>query len=376
MKLCIATNEVGKPSERFVENHIKNLFGGQTCVIHRSGHTHLAPSFKISYQFETELPTFANKLFTFYKWKRYKVSDIPTYAEQQKIRDFLKQEHVSAVLAEFGPIGCLMYPIVTMIDLPIYTYFRGYDATLLLNNSRVRGTYRRLIPKMDGIFAVSPHLLENLKAAGVQWKQAHVIPSGVNTNAFKPEKNKSKNPLELISVGRFVEKKSPLLTIRAFSKLLSINPDIHMTMIGDGRLFTEAKEISVKLQISQKITFMGAQPHHVIRDKLSKASIFLLHSVTTEDGNMEGFPSAVQEAMASGVAIVSTRHGGIINFIEHERNGLLVDEHDLEGYVEQVQRLILDEELRSELAGNARRDAVNFFDRDKLYRKLESIICS
>ena len=68
-----------------------------------------------------------------------------------------------------------------------------------------------------------------------------------------------------------------------------------------------------------------------MRDRLARAAVFLQHSVTAADGNTEGLPTSIQEAMACGDVVVSTRHAGIPEVVVSGENGLLVDEDDADG---------------------------------------------
>ncbi len=223
---------------------------------------------------------------------------------------------------------------------------------------------------MNGVFAVSPHLLKNLEREGVTWKQAHIIPSGTDTNQFRPG---NKDPKLMMSVGRFVPKKAPDITIRAFASVNKKHPNMKLIMVGDGPLLENCKLLAKLLNVQNSITFTGSLQHNTICKYMSQASIFMLHSVTDNEGNTEGFPSVIQEAMASGCAILSTRHGGIPHFVEHQRTGLLSDEKDIDKFSQNMLDLIEKDKLVNELGIAARVYAVEHFDFRKLYKKVELI---
>ncbi|MCB1371311.1 MAG: glycosyltransferase, partial [Rhodobacteraceae bacterium] len=114
--------------------------------------------------------------------------------------------------------------------------------------------------------------------------------------------------------------------------------------------------------------------HDFVRERLSRATIFLQHSITAEDGNTEGLPTAIQEAMASGCAVVSTRHAGIPEAVEEGRTGLLVDEFDGEGFAAALRRVLASPEGAAEMGRAARETAVERFDFLKLHARLEATI--
>ncbi len=377
MKLAILQKKLGAASETFVTRHLNELNGGENVVIFQEfisddGIQNIS-KLKIKEDWVRKFPSIIRYPILLPRLIYYSSASVPLKHEQNRILDFLINENVDAVLSEFGTTAISLFPVLEKLNIPFFTYFRGYDASSSLTDWNIRYSYKRIIPRMAGIFAVSPHLLENLSNIGVKWKQAHVIPSGVNTDLFKfvPENKIQKR---LVSVGRFVPKKAPLTTIKVFAKVLQKHSDAELFMIGDGILLDAAKKLAFSLGVSKSINFMGQQPHQVIQKELSKASIFLLHSVTTKDGNTEGFPTAIQEALASGTAVISTRHGGILHFIKHKYNGLLVDEFDDVGYENAINKVLNDEQLRFDLMNNGRRTAEDAFDYKLLYNKLEEIL--
>jgi len=375
-KIAIVTGTYGATTETFVTRHVNHLNNGMTVVLCNVndyyGDSDLEkPVFRIKKNWWSVYPGLIRKLIQLPRLIYYGQTWMPDSKQKKNIQLFLKKHRVKSVLAEFGHHGCMILPVAEEIGIPVYTYFRGYDASIKLNDLQVRYTYRNLIPRMAGIFAVSPHLLKNLKEIGVKWNQAHVIPSGTDTQLFTPGK---KDPNLLLSVGRFVEKKAPDITLRAFAKMVSKYPNIRLVMVGDGPLLEKCRSLAITLGIDKSVIFTGAQPHHVVRDYMAKASFFLLHSVTDDNGNTEGFPSVIQEAMSAGCVVVSTRHGGIPYFITDGKSGILVDEFDLTAYTQILNNLLLDTKLQKSISKNARNDAISKFDYHKLYKKVESII--
>jgi len=373
-KIGIITGEINRISETFISRHINHLNDGNNVVIFLKGESNKnfsIPYHKIEQSWWESFPTLIQKPIKFIQALKEGYQHVPSKSERQKLKDFLIESEVDVILAEFGHLGCMVSPTAKKLGIPIYTYFRGYDASKKLHKWNIRHAYRKWIPQMDGIFAVSPHLLQNLRDIGITWKQAHVIPSGVDTESFVPNVKERK---KIVSVGRFVPKKSPHSTIQAFSKVLLKHPDAELVMIGDGELLESSIQLSKKLCVEASISFLGAQPHNMIREQLSTSSVFLLHSVTSKAGDTEGFPSAIQEALSAGAAVVSTNHGGIPHFITNGKDGLLVDEHDIDGYINAIDNLLLDDELLNQLVTNGREKAVRELDYKILYQKLEKVL--
>jgi colanic acid/amylovoran biosynthesis glycosyltransferase len=284
---------------------------------------------------------------------------------------FLKEHRAFAILAEYGHHGSNMAPIGAELGIPVFAYWRGFDASKRLGSPLRILSYRAALPRLAGYFAVSRSLLDNLAAQGIRHPNAHVIPSGVDTARFAPGAN---DPHLIVAIGRLIPKKRPDLTIEAFGRLAGSFPAHRLEIVGDGPLRSPCEAAIERLGLTGRVTLHGFQPHDAVRDLLARAALFLQHSVTDDDGNEEGLPIAIQEAMASGAAVVSTRHAGISDAVDHGRNGLLVAENDLEGYVAAIRSLLADDGARARLAAAAREKAEAQFDTARLHRRLEAVI--
>ncbi len=107
---------------------------------------------------------------------------------------------------------------------------------------------------------------------------------------------------------------------------------------------------------------------------MASADLFVQHSVTAPDGDTEGMPVAVMEAMAFGLPIVSTLHSGIPEAVEHGITGYLVEEHGTEGMAVRISELLSDPQLCRQMGKAGRERAVKLFDKDKSISKLQKIL--
>ena len=303
----------------------------------------------------------------------WRASGVPFGAVRRRVETFLREEKVFAILAEFGHLGSSFAPIGAGLGIPVFVYFRGFDASKRLSSPLRVMSYKAAIPRLAGYFAVSQSLLDNLAAKGIRHPNSHVIPSGVDTRLFVPG---VKDPDLLLAVGRMIPKKAPLATIEAFARIAAEFPSRRLEMIGDGPLLADARRLAAERGLSDRIAFPGTQPHAVVREKQARAAVFLQHSVTDADGNEEGLPIAIQEAMASGAVVISTRHAGIPDAVIDGETGLLVDEHDLDGYAAALRAVLADDAFRARLAAAARLRAETVFDTRVLQGRLEDVIAA
>ena len=209
LRVAIAAGLYRNPQGTQINFHVDNLFGGNTVVL--SGLRgepcpHDKPVFIYS---KRNADAASTRQVVFEKFEkmgnllRYRTNKVPCGQTRQNMLDFLRDQRVDVILSEFGNIAPRLTPIARAANVPIFTYFRGIDASAHLKNPLRLSSYKRAMPHIAGVFAVSQFLLDNLAAAGVHHPNAYVVPSGVDTSLFCPAEKK---PLSCVAVGRLIEK--------------------------------------------------------------------------------------------------------------------------------------------------------------------------
>ncbi|APX24558.1 MULTISPECIES: glycosyltransferase [Salipiger] len=371
MKTCIVTSDYFVPGETFINRHIEHIFGGDTCVLAgRSNGTD--PLGKPLFVRRAPLSPGDRLRAPFAMGWNAAVEGtgrLPFGDARARLAAWLRAERVEVILAEFGTQALVVAKLAQELGIPCFTYFRGTDASFALRSRQIVRAYRRMMPRLAGVFSVSRFLLDNLARHGVTHPNAHVVPSGVDIRRFTPGE---KSPGSFLAVGRMVEKKAPQVTLRAFAAAAR-DRDAHLTMIGDGPLLETCRSLAKDLGIAPQVTFTGALPHDAVRDHLARTEVFLQHSVTAKNGNTEGLPTAIQEALACGCITLSTLHAGIPEAVEDSVNGLLVPEWDESAFADRIGQL-LDMADRSAMTRAARDTAVARFDNARLLAKVETTI--
>lgn len=357
--------------QTFVNRHIEQLFGGNTCIISTDASTGENPYKKAIHDLAASrsrgLAALAAMPLRIRNQRRYGTSHVPFGPGKEALRGFLRDQEVEIILCEFGSRIAKIAPLASEMGLPCYSYFRGRDATEELRKPRRLRGYRTLLPMLDGIFAVSRYLLDQLADAGLVHPNAHVVPSGVDVRRFRPG---AKGPGSCLAVGRMVEKKAPLTTLRAFARATEGIGDARLRFIGDGPLLGPARTLAVELGVADRVAFDGAQPHEVVRAALERSQVFLQHSVIGHSGDAEGLPTAIQEALASGCIVVSTRHAGIPEAVDDGVNGWLSEEHDLPAFAANLRKALTGD--HADMAVAARATAEAQFDNSKLLQEVET----
>lgn len=342
--VAVFNQNFNKYTETFVNGHLKNLpfnviaFHGWPTPIHVGNMENLLSD---EFYFQSMVYSTAQLL-----------NSDATQTENAAIARRLIDENVNLILAEFGTMGARLVDVARMTGIPMIVIFYGYDAWNKRPLEDHQETYQQLFKETVQVIGVSKDICRQLEKLGCPKDKITYLPCYVNLDKFAFVEREFASP-DFLSVGRFCQTKAPQLTIMAFAEVLKQLPDATLRMIGadDGNGVLESCKTLVRsLKIEEQVVFVGSCSSDEVFEEMKKASMFIQHSVTTpETGDKEGTPVAIMEAMATGLAVVSTRHAGIAEMIEHDVNGKLVDEFDYFRMAEEMLSLIKNKEELSRL---------------------------
>jgi glycosyltransferase involved in cell wall biosynthesis len=190
--------------------------------------------------------------------------------------------------------------------------------------------------------------------------RVQIVPHGVDLGRFAPSRREPSSTLQLLAVGRLVEKKGFHVLLEALARL---SVPWALRIVGDGpdreRLIAQAR----MLGLSARVSFCGAMTHDALPLEYAKSDIVVVPSIVDRSGDRDGLPNVVLEAMASGRAIVASDAGAIASAVRNGKTGVLVPAGDstaLTRAIEQVGTLV---DLRAALGAAARNTAERCFDR-------------
>ena len=217
--------------------------------------------------------------------------------------------------------------------------FHAHEITRYNMIKKYREIYLYSFEQCDYLLPISYLWKEKLTSMGCKPEKIHVIRMGVDLENYKfmPKNRDTIKPFKFIQVGRLTEKKGIFDTINAFIKIKD-KMNFTLDIVGDGDLFDEALALVKTVGLGDVIKFHGKQPNSVVKKMLLSSDAYLLPSRIAKNGDMEGIPVALMEAMATGVPVISTYHSGIPELVENAFSGFLVEE----GNVEQLSEAILD----------------------------------
>ncbi|MHB8596412.1 MAG: glycosyltransferase family 4 protein [Ktedonobacteraceae bacterium] len=218
-------------------------------------------------------------------------------------------------------------------------------------------------------------LFDGLPDAEQQQQKIHLVYHGVNTQQFSPDETNLRGdevnrvPL-ILSVGRLVEKKGYQYLIMACKILIERGIQFHCAIYGSGPLQQDLQQQIAQLDLEEYVHLYGDRTQETLPAIYRGATLFVLAPCIAQDGDRDGMPNVLLEAMATGLPVVSTPVGGIPELIEHERNGLLVPEKDALLLANALDHLLCDATLRNRLGKEARHFITAHFDAEQNLQRL------
>lgn len=363
--ICMVHPNQGDIIETFIDVHRKRL-SNVVSVLH-GGHMPMFENGSSEPCHELEQST--ETLFS--------ATGIPETPLQEsaadKLAEYLKSRKVDVVLAEYGPTGVALLTPCRMAGIPLVVHFHGFDASIKVVLEKYRAGYKRLFEEASAIVAVSREMERALLALGAPADRVSVNAYGVNGSMFEGASPKDAPP-NFIGVGRFVEKKAPHVTIKAFAKVAGEVADAKLTLAGDGPLRDSCIQLAKDLGIEDRVEFPGPLSHAEVAKLMRSARAYVQHSVTAESGDMEGTPNSILEASASGLPVVSTNHAGIPDAVVHEVTGLLCDEMDIEAMERNLMEMAINPEKAAQMGIAGQNRMTTEYDIDTRLANLSAII--
>ena len=205
-------------------------------------------------------------------------------------------------------------------------------------------------------------------------KKINIIRCGVDINRFKKNSGYNGDNITIMTCGRLVEKKGMLDTIRAFSLIADRYERVYLTIVGDGPLKNEIIQVTKNNGIDDRLKIIGQLSKNEIEQQFSKSDIFLLPSKTAKNGDREGLPVAILEAMAARLPVISTKHTGIAEAVKDNVSGFIVEEGDVESIAQKLEILIRDKDLRVKMGEKGHGIVKKHFNIKNEINKLEELI--
>ncbi|HEX9665143.1 MAG TPA: glycosyltransferase [Thermodesulfobacteriota bacterium] len=256
----------------------------------------------------------------------------------------------------------------------LITTFHGYDFSKLINERGIQ-TYKDLFRVGDLFTANTNFTKERLIELGCSKARVVKLPVGIEIKLFNYRERYlgEVDIVKLLTVGRMVEKKGLEYAIKAVARVAQKYPNIEYNIVGDGLLRQRLENLIKELGISDKVNLLGWKTQEELRKLFQDAHIFILSSVKSTDGDMEGQGLVLQEAQAVGIPVLSTLHNGIPEGVIDGKSGFLVPERDVDALTDRLQYLVEHRELWPEMGRCGRKLVEEKYDIKMLNSKLVRI---
>lgn len=286
------------------------------------------------------------------RWKNLYLSFIPRHITIKKLIKKLKPDLIHAhFIAKYG------FHLLGLNAHPSVVSAWGDDILILPKKSRLIHRYtKKVLDGVDLVYAVSHNISDHISADfNIPPDKVRYLPFGINTDLFAPlpdNKNRNRTPIEIFSNRGFFPVYDNETLIRGFALAYQRNSSLRLTLKGEGPDEQKIRDLVSYLGISDVVSFKKKTEYSEVPKDYLNADIF----VTTSQS--DGTPVSILEAMASGLPCIATSVGGIPEWIEDQKSGLLIPPGSSESVAESILKLAQDPAFCTRLGIAARKTIV------------------
>jgi colanic acid/amylovoran biosynthesis glycosyltransferase len=289
----------------------------------------------------------------------------------------IRKQPPDVIHLHYGTDAGLYLSFLYELNIPTFVSFYGYDCSGFPKRFFGLGRWYLntfVFKYSTHVFAMSEDMKKDLVSLGCPEKKVIVHYYGTDVHLFYTKRNhQNKEIVRFLIISGFTPQKGHKYLIKAFCEAFKENNNIRLSIVGAGPLAGEIQNQVRELNLESIVNLLGAvvygSDEHLAYFK--SHDVFVHPSITDVNGDKEGIPGAVVEAMAAGLPLITTLHAGIPYIIEDEKDGLLVPEGNIELLKKGMLRLAKDPELRQILSDNAQKLALSELDLMKNEKNLE-----
>lgn len=330
--LSVLTPEVGVLSETFVEWDCNQLLPGRTAVV-------------------TDPPPLGESVLGQPAWKVHgpllevppESGDPPPAPEvHDAVERFLRDQGVRVLLVQYLDLADRWFDLLERLPIPVWVRGHGADLSARLHPhyARLAGLAGVVVPTLAAAARLVPSLLPA--------HRVHVVPNHVSVPPRPPGRHGGAD-VQCLAVGRLVDKKGHAGLLRAFGEARRHQPGMTLDIVGDGPLRHDLADLVCALDLVDSVRLLGARPAEEVLARTARADIVVHASVTGPDGDCEGQPLAVLQAMAAARPCVVTDHAGITETVTDGESAVVVREHDVDQLAKALLALAEQPALRARL---------------------------
>lgn len=286
----------------------------------------------------------------------------------------LKKFNVKAIHIHHANLAPDLLFLKKRFKVPLIVGFRGKDATAYPRKKKNRNQLKKVFSHADLVLPVCRHLKKRIIKLGCPNRKIKVMYGGVDLSRFHyvPRQLPKQGPVRFLAVGRFVEKKGFGYLIDAFALVKKKHENIKLVLIGQGECEKEYRKKISKYGLKKDVQMVSWVDYRKIQQEYHRAHIFCAPSCTDREGNQEGIPNTLKEAMATGMPSIATNHAGIKEIMSNGVTGLLVPERNVQKLAKSMKNMLKHPEHWKSWGYHARRKIEKNFNLSKQLAKQKS----
>ncbi len=324
-----------------------------------------------------------SKDLSYFENMRYKlIRSIPNRSVT-KLKKFIKENKIEILHFHYGSDCGVYYSLFKELNTPSIVSFYGYDCSSFPKVFFGLGKFylqKRVFKNVSKVLVMSEDMKSDLIKISCPENKIIVHYYGTDTSMFEYDKEyEEKKIVTLLILASLVPQKGHLFLLKAVKKLIDEGTtNFKLRIVGTGEMENELEKFVTEMNINDYVDFCGVIKYgsEEMFSEYRNADIFIHPSVIAPNGDKEGIPGTIIEAMASSLPVISTYHAGIPSIIKNSINGLLVKENVAADLALAIKSLIIDTSKRKKIGTAGKDYALSTLDLKEKEIELEKIYSS
>ena len=360
-----------KPEMRHIYRQVSGLKRWETWVMTRERIEEERYPFP-----DIEVLPRARKNFIKRFWLKYVKRMAPVYyrGELQVVMKVMERRHADLMHIYFGHTGVHLLPFIKEWNKPVVVSFHGMDIQPRPHQPGYDDMMRELLQTVPLVLARSESLFDALEKWGCPREKMRLNRTGIPLDAFPLVKRTMPEDgrWQFVQACRLIAKKGLKSAMQAFAMFHGFQPNSRFVIAGDGPMKETLLELARELGVAQAVVLRGFLDQAALAKLYAESHVFVHPSEMTSDQNQEGVPNSMLEAMATGLPVLATRHGGIPEAVTDGASGLLCGERDPQALMEAMFRFTEHPENMLAMGEDAARSVREDFSQQRAIERLEN----
>jgi glycosyltransferase involved in cell wall biosynthesis len=363
-------NEIVELIKRGHDIQIFSLFHPSEDIVHEEvyeykllGRTHyFTPRFILRKNPLRFTENFVKAVLQSLRARRISRNELIADAQLAYFATIMEEKGVELIHAHFAGVGTTARRLSEITNFPYTFTTHAFDIFLNVDREELK----KNIEKTSYVLTISQYNKDYLlDLCGREFEnKIKIVHCGIDIKKFSPKRKEIGRPdnFRILTISRLVEKKGIPYLIEALFLLKRRGKTFTVTIVGDGPQRKIIEELIQKYELENYFVLRGYVKSNEVINFLSNVHVFVLPCIVASNGDRDGIPVALIEAMAMEVPVISTNVSGIPELIKNKQTGLAVQEKDVESLAHAIEQLMENKNFREELGKNGRKKVIEEFN--------------